>query len=233
MSRREDLKRATISALQPRSPRLHQLRQTATRDSIPVLAPEEAAGALAYAALDAGTDIRPRLLRLKVDPMDRAGFEAVVSQLLEQHGFRAARPNPMLYAVVHVALFEWLHDACPKCRVRRAGEPAAKPGMVCRTCQNTGRLAFNVKARRALAADLWRSIVRGQPFPNEIWRRVWIARHHEILVDIRRLGGSSLVGVDLRETTSENALTVPDPHDSAVDMEKDEPVKQDTGLAPT
>jgi hypothetical protein len=243
MSRREPIVKATISALQPKGLDLSKYQKTRERQVN--LRPEDASGALAFAACDVEVDgevmrgdtLRPRLLRLKASPSSGAFFQEALHDFLRRHGFKSSRPVPMLYATGLVALFEWMYDACPKCRKERQGSPKprtcecvnrteerryrhgpkqpwgyrkvkvgarlsgcgkchglgrifpkddAPRGMVCVTCQNSGRLAFKGSVRRSLVDEMHRDMM-GRPMDHDAWSRVWIKRYWQLLDDLRSI----------------------------------------------
>jgi hypothetical protein len=243
MSRREPIVKATISALQPKGLDLSKYQKTRERQVN--LRPEDASGALAFAACDVEVDgevmrgdtLRPRLLRLKASPSSGAFFQEALHDFLHRHGFKRTRPVPMLYATGLVALFEWMYDACPKCRKDRRGAPKprlcldcgqrnvkvqrrqadgsvrdetivegqptagcgkchglgrifpkddAPRGMVCVTCQNSGRLAFKGSVRRSLVDEMHRDMM-GRPMDHDAWSRVWIKRYWQLLDDLRSI----------------------------------------------
>lgn len=147
MSRREAVIKATAAALQPKALDLTKYRQRSARDSTIAVKAEDAAGALAFAALDRedgpGDTLRPLLLRLKyAQQRARPLFIRCLMLLLERHGYDPRKPSEVFYAVGLVALFEWLNDACPRCRSPKPKGPRVTPCPACRAVERE-----NVTAR--------------------------------------------------------------------------------------
>lgn len=139
---RESILKAVAAALQPDSLDLTQFakaRAPSLEREFRVRA-DEAAGALAYAALDQyldaagnavasndaagvlhpGDALAPLLLRLKyADQASRDLFARAHRLLMSRCGERQA--SDTLDAVGMVALFEWVNDSCPTCRGKRHG----------------------------------------------------------------------------------------------------------------
>jgi hypothetical protein len=139
---RESILRATVSALQPESLDLTQFAKAraASRERELRVRSDVAAGALAYAAMDQNLDADGKplsandpagvrhpgdplpllLLRLKyAEQQSRALFDRAHLLLVHRHGGLDRRESETLHAVAWVALFEWVHDACPSCRGKR------------------------------------------------------------------------------------------------------------------
>lgn len=151
---REAKLKAIASALQPESLDLTQYARARapSRERELRVRADEAAGALAYAALpqyqdangkplaanDAaaievpGDPLAVLLLRLKyAESQDRDVFDRARALLMHRHGGLFRRGRETLNAVAQVALFEWVNDACPTCRGKRHGVKVGPCG-VCR-----------------------------------------------------------------------------------------------------
>lgn len=127
---------------------LTKFRQKSITDRSRTLSSEQAAGAMGFAANDwenkdeksamfgdsgSGNPLAPILLRLKYAD-DRSSMAFVRAQILLFNRTVTdprKRASQTLYAVTRAALFEWVHDACSKCRVRKAGAPKAQPCLAC------------------------------------------------------------------------------------------------------
>ena len=141
---RESILKSVASALQPESLDLTQFARARVASlEVPVrrIRADDAAGALAFAALDQfeidgeavaaneegavrlpGDPLLPLLLRLKyADQMSRDIFNRAHLLLVNRHGGLDRRESETLFAVAFVALFEWVNDSCPTCRGKRHG----------------------------------------------------------------------------------------------------------------
>jgi hypothetical protein len=223
VSRRENVLKATAGALQASSIDLTKLRRQSTRDPRRLkVRGDDAAGALAFAALDRtekgellrGDRLGPILLRLKyAEQHSRDLFQTAHIVLVHRHGgiFRR-RPSLTTFALGYVAIFEWVHDPCPKCRGRASGKPVPKDGkgMRCTSCNNSGRVAFTVKRRWALVNDF---IVSAQKREDaaptgidfNVFRAHWISRYHRYLEVLRGADRRIAGTLDLGMTASERS----------------------------
>lgn len=147
LSRRESKIVAIAGAVQAKSFDLTQYRQRSLAERRLKVRGEDAAGALAFAAMDQyegldglptgandpdatrlpGDPLTPLLLRLKyADQWAKDSFQRAQLILLHRYGGLSGAPSETLFAVAYAALAEWVHDPCPKCRGTSAGtqEPA-------------------------------------------------------------------------------------------------------------
>jgi hypothetical protein len=211
---RESVIKATAAALQPKALDLTQFRQRSARDSTVKVKTDDAAGALAFAALDRedgpGDALRPILLRLKyADQRTKPIFIRALMLLLGRHGYDAQKPSDTLYALATVALFEWLNDACVKCRATSNSRPKARRGigMRCLACQNSGRFRMNLKQRWKMVSEVIgdMQVQAGQGrrgLPLEAFRDRWTPAYLRLLNDLQACDRSMVASVDLRFTAS-------------------------------
>lgn len=209
---RERVVKATAAALQPKSLDLTQFRQRSIHERPLKLRAEDAAGALAYSAMDRedgpGDKLRPALLRLKYAQQRGTGiFGTAVKELL----LRCDQPAPphcaeIAYAVAVVALFEWLNDACPECRggnVRKVRSIAVQ----CSFCHNTGRSrGLSKRERWSKVSDYLRSAhqARKQPYAGLPMKRFeqWSPILSRMLGELKAADRAVASGVDLRLVAS-------------------------------
>lgn len=148
MSRRDAILRAVAGGLQPPAIDLTQFRRQGTRDERRIkVRGDTVAGALAFAALDQfegqdgkpapanddaaqrlpGDPLAPLLTRLKyAGQFTKDPFEQAQLLLLRRYDSLGPTKQPkILFAVAGTALFEWVHDRCPKCR--RGGARPKQP----------------------------------------------------------------------------------------------------------
>lgn len=144
---------AIAGAVQAKSFDLTQYRQRSLAERRVKVRAEDAAGALAFASMDQykgldgkptgvgaagaerlqGDRLAPLLLRLKYAAQpSKEAFQRAHLILLRRHGWLARRPSETMFAVAYAAILEWVHDACPECRVRSAGAQEPQP---CEACQ--------------------------------------------------------------------------------------------------
>lgn len=142
MSRRDSILKATAGALQPKSLDLTKFRQRSIEERTRTMSGEQAAGAMGFAAMDwiedpedttthAGDPLAPALIRLKYAQQRNQGLFNYAHLLLIHRHVGKEMVSDAMFAVALGALFEWIEDACPKCREKRQG--AAKP-LYCLDC---------------------------------------------------------------------------------------------------
>lgn len=165
MSRKDAVMKATAGALQPQGFDLAQLRQRSMADGPALkMKPETAAGAFAFAAQDwdddgetvVGNPLTGIMLRIKFANQRSAemlikGAHALLrfhfNRETERDPGRARRTPPAIFnALALVAIFEWCHDACPKCRDKHPRPIQAEPCDLCQREDKEGRgLKGNVR----------------------------------------------------------------------------------------
>lgn len=141
--------KAVAGALGPKNVDLTQFRRQAAGAGRALrLKGEDAAGALAFAALDRtdpetgevarGDPLPGLLLRLKyANQFSKGPFGDALLILLRRHGGMRRRRSATLTAIASVALFEWVHDRCQKCRGARPGSSKPRPCPECGTLKET------------------------------------------------------------------------------------------------
>lgn len=195
MSREARLK-ATAAALNPRGLDLTQFRQRSSREESLKVREDSAAGALAFAALDRFEDAKGRavaadnpagarhpgdplaalLVRLKYGRhFSRPVFVEAVQRLIERHGGARESPTPAIRdAVAAAALFEWIHDACPRCRGARGAQLEPCPDRCDRGRVGRGGLRERLQVKRRRNRKDWRHPSIDQAMllgamPEEAW----------------------------------------------------------------
>ena len=170
-NRRDKVVKAIAGALQPKNLDLTQFARARSADPSALerqfkVRSEDAAGALAYATkervikgkLEPGDRLPGLLLQLKyAKKMSRETFNQAHLILLERHGGLGRHLSLMVWAIGAAAIFEWINDACPKCRGRSRGAQQVQP---CLDCGQT-RVAKTINGQ-----DLPRPVVVGQPSPG-------------------------------------------------------------------
>lgn len=222
MSRREAVVKAVASAIQPDSLDLTQFRQRSARDTatraqreLQRLRREDAAAALAYSALQSEevvTDpLASPLLRMKyAGDWNRELFRDAHRKLLERFtGARGAalwsKVSETLYACATAALFEWLHDHCPKCRFHGK----SRKGSRCPSCRNSGRISLTTARRWELVSDYIgdAQVKRGdrrRGLDPKIFKSRWSRRYLEMLEILRTTDRLMGAAIDLRLRASDN-----------------------------
>lgn len=139
-SRREAKIVGLSGGLQPKGMDLTQFVRRGIRERRLKVHGDDAAGALAFAALDMDEDgekrpgdpLGPLLLRLKyASQPSKEAFQRAHLILLRRHGWLARRPSETMFAVAYAAIVEWVHDACPKCRGAKAKTLQPQPCLAC------------------------------------------------------------------------------------------------------
>jgi hypothetical protein len=98
----------------------------------------------------------------------RAPFSSRAScSCLKRHGYDARKPSETLYAVGFAALFEWLNDACPRCRSTKPRTARVSPCPSCRPVEREKVTARFTTAEIEVKGQLYtRPIAMQSPDPG-------------------------------------------------------------------
>lgn len=125
---RESKIRAAAGALQAKGFDLGQYQKSERRLKV---RSDVAAGALGFAGAR-GDPLPGLLLRLKyAGERTEEAFTRAQALLVHRYGGLAPRSSQIVAAVALAALLEWCHDACQKCRSRRAKPVQPAPCLIC------------------------------------------------------------------------------------------------------
>lgn len=240
MSREARIK-AVAGGLQPKGLDLTQFQRHHGRRPTKLRA-ADADGVLGFAGADVaqkdargntietfyGDALATALLRLKyADQRSRESFTRAVEILVHRHGGLARKRSEMVRFCAIAAVFEWVHDACPKCRGRREAQArkmkkpnVAERGIRCIACRGTGRIHTDGRPG-AKRKDRWLYVndlvvtlqkERGQPRTGiglQVFLSHWMQRYEDFLEILRRTDRTIAAGLDLGFQPSKMRPTVP------------------------
>jgi hypothetical protein len=221
---REARVKVVAGALQPKGLDLTQFQRHHGRRPVKLRA-ADADGVLGFAMADVtekdakgndgetfyGDALAVALLRLKyADQRSRDGFSRAVTLLVHRYGGLARKRSEMVRFCAIAAVFEWVHDACPKCRGRRrstarhpkGAQPQRDSGMRCVSCRNTGRSSWKRKERWYYVNELVVSHQRERQqkitgIGLQVFLNHWMPGYEKFMDVLHRTDRTIAAGLDL------------------------------------